>query len=602
MKQLLTAVATLPLMACALLAQIPIEPVLVAQPPSPERCRIPTELGAGNASRMVDFDPDGDLLHDLAILWSSGEVTYGHAPEVMSAFVACPVPPAVDIERIPAVYAMADTTAHDGLLVATGDLLLYLTYDPDQARTAPATRGFTVSPVVAGAAWQQAVHIVAAVVGESCWIAALAADRLTVSVGRWTPTGIVDTGTFVAGDMVRQLLFVDPDHSLVAQLAVRTDSTLEFRETTGAAVCAPIAATTASWMGQIAKVDVGAQQHVAWLARTGLEWELRVHHRATQLQCSPISVPEHVPPRFRPIGLHGVPTGNGGPDALVLSQNTTPWQLQLTRSPAGIYEPRVVFEVPDMTYPVDRCAPLLHDLDNDGRTDYTIVLSSQHCVQIDRRMPVPPPPGAESLPPFESEPDLLPVDCFMSQSLGGQIDDTIELRLQVPGDYLGIEGLEAQVVAWPHRIADPTSTVEVNPPVEEAKPNVFYDLASSSGTVIERPVLKLTLTPEDAPWEANDHYYFMVRFVVRTQDEIAWSSPAAVYAFVTPASWVSVPSATLNYVRTIVEPQDPPRVVVRGTNRNVGVILKPLRVNPPNSSVKVPNSGSSTVGPTVGSW
>lgn len=601
MKYLPASVAIAPFLLCSLLGQTPIEPVLVASSTSQVRRDIPPELSAGNARRLVRFDPDGDLLHDLAILWSSGEVTYGNAPEVMTAFVRCPLPLAKDIERVPAAHAMTGTTGHDGLLVATGASLVYLTYDPELARVSPATDGFTVSPVVADGGWQVAVGLVTRVIGGTCWIAALDDERHDVLVGRWTPNGIVDTVAFTASSVVQEMVFLNLDNTPTPQIALRTQAALEFWETTGVPVCPPVAAPVPLSVGAIAVVRDGGQEHIAWLSYSGTQWLLRLQHGANELDApEPVSVEGYVPTRFRPIGLHSIP-GNGGPDVLVLSQNTTPWQIMMTKAPGGVYKPHLVFEAPGISYPADTCAPLLHDMNNDEQPDYTIVLDSQHCVQIDLNLPTPPLGGVQILALAGGPPDLLPVECRMSQSNGGPEDDTIDLRVEVPSAHMSRPLLEAQVVAWPHRITDPTSTSLNNPPVGAAQANLMFDL-SPQGTLLDRPLLKVTLMPVDAPWEANDHYYLMLRFVERSQGAIVWSSPATMVAFVAHDGTGVVNPEMLNYVHEIIVPQNPPTVPVRGNNRNVGVILKALRVNPPNSTIKVPNSGPTTPGPTPTPW
>lgn len=605
MKLLPAAVCSATLVVSAAFAQTqPASISLVTDSIGLIHRQIPGDVGRPIALQVVRFDPDGDLLHDLAIRWDDGSITYGNAPEVMAAFVDWPVsaggaPEASSMVRIPGAFALDGTMPQDGLLVADGTALRYLTYDPVTARSIPGSTGFAAATVTANDAWQHVVMVETYEAGAGLWVFGLADDQQQVLVGEWTPTGIQNVGSFVAGGPVKQMLGVDFANDGALQIAVRTPASLEFYTPTGALARPAIAAPTANYIGFLARLRNGGEQNVAWLVNSGSQWRLRVYDGEDQMQDELVVAPGILPPRFRPVGLGAVAWG-GASDALVIVQSTSELQLVLTRNGAA-YQSAQAFVCPGMTYPNDRCAPLFDDLDNDGQQDFTMVQSAQHRVQIRRDLE---PAGGSYLMQAASVGDILPEGGFLSEGPTGRLNATINLRVKVPQAYYQtVPGLEVQVVSWPQWVNDPGSSSGMNDPVGDADANWFFPLIGNTGINYgPQPILPVLLPRTTDNWVANEHQYLMIRFVRRVSGTLLWTSPAHMMAFVAKEGSAPEFPDELTYVHSISSPSGHEPVVVPGGNRNVGVILKPASINPPNSSLKVPNSGASGTREPAGNW
>lgn len=605
MKLLPAAVCSATLIVGAAIAQTPPPSIsLVTDTIGLLQRQIPANVGAPIAVQVVRFDPDGDLLHDLAIRWDDGAITYGNAPEVMAAFMDWPVeaggaPDASSMVRIPAAFAMAGTLPHDALLVADGTALRYLTYDPVSARSSPGATGFAAAPVQASLAWQQVVLVETYATAAGLWVFGLAADLHQVLVGEWTPAGIIDVGSFVASGPVQQLLGVDFANDGALQIAVRTTASLEFRRPNGALVQPAIAAPTANHIGFLARLRNGGEQNVAWLVNSGFQWKLRVYDGEDQVQDEFVAAPGILPARFRPVGLGAVAWG-GTCDALVIAQSTTELQLVLAKN-GPVYLPAQAFVCPGMTYPNDRCPPLFDDLNHDGQQDFTMVQSAQHRVQIRRDLA---PAGLNSFLDGPGGEDILPEGGFLSEGPTGVLNATINLRVKVPlAYYQAVPDLEVQVVSWPQYVNDPGSSGGQDEPVGDADANWFFPLVGNTGNNYgPQPILPVLLPRTTDNWVPNEHQYLMIRFVRRQSGIPIWTSPAHMMAFVAKEGGEPTFPEHLSYVYSISSPGEHEPVVVPGGNRNVGVILKPASIDPPNSSLKVPNSGASGTREPAGTW
>ena len=139
--------------------------------------------------------------------------------------------------------------------------------------------------------------------------------------------------------------------------------------------------------------------------------------------------------------------------------------------------------------------------------------------------------------------------------------------------------------------------------VDKIDPPRFFPLVGSTGTNYgPQPILPVVLPRTTDNWVPNEHQYLMVRFVRRESGKPVWTSPAHMMAFVAKEGGEPVFPDHLTYVHSISSPGEHEPVVVPGGNRNVGVILKPGSINPPNSSLKVPNSGASGTREPAGNW
>ena len=605
MKLLPAAVCSATLVVGTAIAQTTPPPILlVTDAIGLLQRQIPENVGRQIAVQVVRFDPDGDLLHDLAIRWDDGSITYGNAPEVMAAFMDWPVaaggaPDASSMVRIPGAFALDGALPHDALLVASGTALRYLTYDPVSARSVPGATGFAALPVPASPAWQQVVMVETHATEAALWLFGVASNQQQVLVGQWTPAGIVEVGSFVAEGPVNQLLGVDFANDGALQIAVRTPSSLEFRTPTGALARPPIAAPTANHLGFLARLRNGGEQNVAWLVNSGYQWRLRVYDGDSQVQDELVVAPGILPPRFRPVGLGAVAWG-GTCDALVIAQNTTETQLVLVKN-GPVFQSAQAFLCPGITYPNDRCAPLFDDLNHDGQQDFTMVQSAQHRVQIRRDLQ---PPGQNSFEDGPGSTDILPAGAFLSEGPTGVLNATINLRVKVPPEYYqGVPGLEVHVVSWPQYVNDPGSSTGPNDPVGDADANWFFPLVGNTGNNYgPQPILPVLLPRTSDNWLPNEHQYLMIRFVRRESGIPIWSSPAQMMAFLAKEGNAPAFPDDLTYVYSISAPGEHEPVVVPGGNRNVGVILRPVSIDPPNSSLKVPNPGASATREPAGSW
>jgi hypothetical protein len=606
MNRLFALACSLPALVVSTAAQIPIDPVLVKPTEGLDLIQRPIAagIGVGNALRVVRYDPDGDLLHDLAVLWSSGEVDHCHAPEVMTSIVPCPVSGATDIARIPGSRALGGS-ANDGLLVATATGLAYLAYESDEAL---APTGFVQSSVPAPSEWQSVVRLEVEERGGVCWIAGVAGDDQTVLVGTWGWAGITTVGSFTASGTVRQMLFLNA-WSGEPQVVVRTASTIEFHELSGAPLAAPVVAPASSPFGGIARLVDGGGDRVAWLAYADTHWLLEVWRLdasagPVQEASTALGTPGYLLPRFRPLGLARLPV-LGGRDALVLTQNTGMWQGIYARAEGSqAFVPSSWVEMPGLAYPIDRCPPIVEDMDNDGERDLVTVLTTAHRVQIDRALPDVAAEGIASLQDGDATEvgPILEVTCPMAAT-----DDEIELRVEIPGGWSIPDGLEIQVTAWPHRIDDPTTVDEPSQVVGDAEVNAFWrPYTEGSSVLVQKPRVPLVLDSAELPWSPHNHYYLMLRFVVRTGNTLTQAFPARFGVLVvglepptTSSAWID--SASLNYAKSISTPNEPP-FVFTGNNRNVGVILTPPRISPPNSTIKPPASPPGPSSAVSGGW
>lgn len=605
MKLLPAAVCSATLVVSAAIAQTtPPSISLVTDAIGLLQRHFPDGVGAETAVQVVRFDPDGDLLHDLAIRWDGGAITYCNAPEVMAAFTNWPVaeggaPDASSMVQIPAAFAMAGTLPHDALLVANGTALRYLTYDPVSARSIPGATGFAAAPVQASPAWQQVVMVETYASRAALWVFGLARDEQQVLVGEWTPAGIVEVGSFVAGGAVQQLLGVDFGNDGAVQIAVRTPASLEFRTPTGALARPPIAAPTANPIGFLARLRNGDELNVAWLVNSGFQWKLRVYDSDSELQDELVVAPGILPARFRPVGLGAVAWG-GSCDALVIAQNTTEVQLVLAKN-GPTFQAVQAFGCPGMTYPNDRCPPLFDDLNHDGQQDFTMVQSAQDRVQIRRNLA---PPGGSFLVPGSGGVDILAGGAFLSEGPTGVLNATINLGVKVPlAYYETVPDLEVQVVSWPQYVSEPGLSTGVNDPVGDADANWYFPLVGNSGNIYgPQPILPVLLPRTTDNWLPKEHRYLMIRFVRRASGTLIWTSPAHMMAFVAKEGSAPAFPDDLTYLYSISTPGEHEPVVVPGGNRNVGVILRPASIDPPNSSLKVPNSGAGAQREPAGSW
>jgi len=595
------------LLGSSLFAQVG-DPILVTTPLRQIRRMFPNGFGDGagvTAVRVLSFDPDGDMLHDLAILWSSGELTFAYAPEVMSAFVDCPVPSPTPtgIARIPAAAALPNTSGCDGLLVSNGVALQYMTFDPDLARNSPAT-GFTLAPVTASAAWQHVVKVEVFMVGTTCWVLGLEAN--TIHVGVWSANGIVDSGTASAGASVQQMLVVEV-HPGLLQVVARTQAGLEMWDVLGQAACLPIPAPTSGAIGALTSLHDGPVQKLAWVVQSSNHFLLRVFTGTALQQETVISDTNYMPDRFRPISIGAMALDTSGTDALVLDQNSTAWQLVLTKNSNGDYKPSCAFQFPGITYPSDTCPAILDDINNDAAADCTTVLANPRCVQIETGLPIAVKHTLLQEPIVNDGPDMLPVNCFMSQSAGpnGRSDDTIGLRLQVPSQYAPAMNLQAQVVAWPQYVAFPDGGNDgFGAGLMGAGYNLLFPLAGSNGVLITpRPILPTWLLSDyplfDGNWNRQHEYYFLVRLIKLDGSTVAWSSPAQMVGFVAN-SGLDLPQT--QFMDSISSTGGYGFDSATGGNRNTGIIRKPMQIDPPNNTVKVPDPGQANPGTTGGEW
>jgi hypothetical protein len=544
---------------------------------------IPEGLGSGSALRVLRFDPDGDHLNDLAILWSSGEVVFSYAPEVLPAFVVCPGTGVTGLAVVPGAASLP-IAGGDCLLEANGTSLAFVVFDPEVARSG-ISNGFQLLPVIAPEAWQHVVRVETRLVGTTCWLLGLASDGRTLRIGAIGPSGIAEVGAAVATGTVHQMQFADHEGQLL--VSARTQSGLEVFTLDGVVASATIAAATPTALGGMTMLNDGGTRRLAWLTLAGSSWRLQIYQDSLLQQDSMISAPAYVPNRFRATGL-GAMAVDGSTDALVIAQDSTEWQIVLMKGDDGAYAPSCAFQSSDTTYLVDECEALLDDMNNDNSADFTTVLTSARAVQIERGLP-----GAVNHAlgrgplPIDTPDFLTDTVCSMTDSTPGvHIDDEIDLHFEVPAEYGSMPNLLAQIVAWPQTVLSPGSAPYLAGPMDQAKVNVVFDL-TADGSLSDRPVLPLVLPVDNGGiWSPQNIWFFMVRLIQRdSNNKITWSSPAQMVGFMAQNGTGQLPTA---YLDSISSPSGHGQVAVQGGNRNVGVIKKPDHIDPPNSTLTVP--------------
>lgn len=587
-------------------AQISVgQPILQTQTLQQIRRLLPAELGGGSAQRAIRFDPDGDLLHDVAMLWSGGQVVFSYAPEIMSAFVALPIVNATGIARVPAASLPAPIGDGDHLLVATAGGLFGVRFRALAVGSTAEPTGFSMTPIAAAPHWHQVSTVETYWDGSDCWVFGVEGDQLTVRIGLLVHGGIVDVGGTVAAAPVRQVLPVVEAGANPFTIVARTDAGLEFWNGAGGTATPPLAADTASPLGGITAVHQGGDKRLAWLMQSGCHWRLSIVSHGVVLQTVPVAAPPAVPGRFRPTGLYAI-TLPSGDDALVVGQNTTVHQLVLTvDSQTGIWQPTCSFAFTGMTANVDDCPPIVEDFNNDGHVDYATVLTSQHALQIDTGLPIVIANAVHGAPLVADTVDLLPHACTLSA--GVLPDDTLTLYAAIPFAYATTPNLFVQVVAWPQTVQQPAGGTGgyLPQPITGASRHLLFPVSDQTGL---SPMLPIRLDdPANGAWSPTRHYYFLVRLVSKVDGVVISASPAQFVAMV--ANFGSAPTypGTLNYLASI-STYGPGGggggggVGVQGSNRNVGVVQKPDRIDPPNTTLKPPAPGQASPGAASGQW
>ncbi|MGE3172462.1 MAG: hypothetical protein AB7O97_07520 [Planctomycetota bacterium] len=594
---------------CLLAQTAPIVPILTG---SPIQRAIPPGLGGGSIREVTAFDPEADLLRDLAIRWSNGDVTLCHAPEVLSSFAAAPVQGIDDLARLPAAAAAANGLgARDALLVADGTALFALVYDPDAYGSPTNPTGFVATPVASTAAWQQVVRIEVRHAEGICWLLGLAADRITVHIGMLQGGAVTAVGIAVAGDVVQDTLLLERGDDGLPMVAVRTNTGLELRSPGGYLLCPPIAAPTHGALGTMCSLEAGGGQQLAWVAQDGSDWRLRVYAGTLQQQDEPMVIAGPTPTRFHPITLGAIPLTGSDDDGLVLHHDTSTTQTVFVREAGGHYAMAGALTFPGVTYGVDGGRAAFADFDHDDEIDLAAALDSQRVVQIAR---IPNPLIAEAGGPSGSTIaiDLLPTDCLFTSSHlqgGTGTNDIVRLLVGIPGDLpVALEDLEVHVVAWPQVVHCPTGACGgTGDPFDYEPPgvpvaNAVFDLKDPvTGQYLTTPIFDLQLPePPGGDWSPEQHHYFMLRLIQRSQSgALVWSSPAQMVGLL---AGTSLPPPVHAFMNSISVPTAHPVIQVGGgENRNVGVIHKPIRIDPPPSSVKPPPPPAAAGSPS-GSW
>lgn len=583
--------------AVAAPGQSPLPQVVVPFPLPDLRVPIPPSLGSGAAAlRLVDCDLDGDMLRDECILWSNGEVTLAYAPEVLSSFAAFPSTGARDIARVPGDHSPPVHTERDGILVLDSAGLGYVTL---VASTATAS-GLQRTNVTATAAWHELVRVEVAPLGTDCWLLGLAADKRTVRVGSLTGTTVNDLGTVVASDDVQQMLLVAHPGLAEPRIVARTIAGVQMWSASGQPQ-ASLTSPTSSAFGAITAFSGPNDTHIAWLALSGQHWRLRTlvgPAMATDFELSFASAVEQLPGRFRPTGLDVLPNAFGGFDGLVLYQNTRPWHVVLEPDAANGFAPLCGIEVPGLTMNVDNCPSVLVDLDRDPFGDVATVLTSMHCLQFARRVPL----LANNIEqlgllPSPDEYDYLAGDCQAVASNAAL--DQLDLRFLVPLEFRGETGRKVQVVAWPQPVANPSASPygagDLGAPLQQ----YLYSLPDTNAPefVLRFPV-RLGPAPESA-WDTHRQAVLLLRIlkVDATGDDgihVTWSTPPQLVGFVAgegEPGW----EHSLGFMELVSGDTNPPKTnVINPSGRQVGVIFKPPRIRLPSSTITTPSPASAT--------
>jgi len=609
MNVLPVGTSLLALFACNLGAQVAITPLPVAPSQTPIHRVIPADLGSGSIQRIVKFDPDADLLHDLAILWSGGVLALCYSPEVLPSFAAAPVSGVTDMARVPAAAALAANMGpRDLLLLANGTSLSRLGYDPAFIANPGNPAGVFTLPVNSSPAWQSVVRLEVCydAASSNCWVVGLASDLVTVRIGKLVVGELSLTSSVVAAAPVKEMLMMARGNGGQPQVVARTTQGIQMWTPAGA-VLGTFAAPTAGPLGAICCLGNGTLQRLAWVALDGIHWRLRIYDAAVLHQDVQLVIAGSAPERFRLVNIGAMRLDGGLPDALVVYQNTTVYQTVLMSDTAGDYVPAYTLEFQEVTGNIDNCPALFDDMNNDGRADLTAALQSHHCVKIQGIMPkVFPLPGGSSAmgPPDAIDFDLLPHECSFGWSgMMEEEDDIIQLYAEVPVDYAQAN-LLAHVVTWHQFVADPRGGGSTSGPFGyedvQIRTNDLFNLQPSTGA-LTRPILEVDLPLQGLSWIPQHHYYFMLRLIRRnTSGAIIWTSPVQITGLI---AGPHLEMEDRNFMHSICAPSPPGNIEIHGgTNRAPGVFLKPFTMDPPPSSVKVPSPPSGTPTTPNNSW
>lgn len=593
-------------LAACLLAQAPPMQPIPLTPQREIRLAIPAELGAGSALRCLTFDPDADLLHDVAMLWSNGDVVFSYAPEILAAFVRLPVTGATAIARVPNAVPQPVGAFGDRLLVATSSGLQMLSFDHSQLGSVASPSGFVATPVTAPASWQSVLRLDTYWDGGNCWLLAIDSGLQSVRFGKLVGGQVLHMGSATTTSPVRQLLAVDYDGTGVPTFVARTSAGLQSFDATGAAVSPTLLADTVGPFGGLAVVRQLGQVRLAWLAQIGQNWRLRTCRHGAVLHTFDIPELGPVPARFRPTGIAALATESGD-DAVLVGQNSTESQLVLAwDSVTGQYASAYTFAVDGVTPNVDNCPPLVAELTNDGRPDFATVLTSQRRLHISTGLRIglgpqvagEPGPGEE--PPVEEGMDLLPEACELTSTTFA--NDTMNFHAVIPGGVWPA-GLHVQVVAWSQTVLDPSNSTGngFQPQVlDDLVRNHLYPVTVDLEGLQPRLVMQLS-DPQSGDWSPTRHYYFMLRLVTKVGNSYGWASPAQFVGFIAARTSTELSNST-GYFESISQGSGDTVPVTASENRNVGVMLKPDRISPPTGVLKPPAPGAASVQPTPQNW
>lgn len=576
----------------------------VAYPVPDLRRQIPANLGSGEAVRLVAFDADSDLITDFAIKWSSGEVTFAYAPETLGSFVAAPTSDVRDICRIPRAFAPSAVPGRDALLVADAAGLGCLSLAPN------APGNLQRLPVVAPTAWHASLRLETHVANQQCLVLGLSPDRRELRVGAWNAGSITHLGAVATTQDIQQFLVVDFLQNGNPCIAARTTHSLEVWTLAGTPLFSS-AAPTAHTSGALVSYRDGGMENLAWACVHGPTWRLRTFQGPNPLQDTQItyeSASESLPPRFRMVGISATNLGSSSVDSLLLHQNTRPWHVVMTKDAAGQFVSTGAVEAPDTTLNVDNCPSLCLDLDHDGVMDVASVLTSQHCLQFQLGMTTTVQTQTAPAAPTGPATDYLPQPCELVASVNGStVLDVLRLPVRVPSTLQTTANLGVQVVAWPQHVGNPGGPVFNASPVGAPVQNIVFPVPSTGGINSLQIVLPLPL-PVVGPWTPHDQYYYMVRV-------LQFGAPLVVGTSPPDPVWTSTPQMVGmvarepfrlaeddDFMLSISSPSPPPDVRVRAEPREVGIMLKPLRISPPASTLVVPAAGQGTVVVDGGIW
>ncbi len=572
---------------------------------------IPTAQGGGEARRLLAFDADADLMQDLAVVWSNGEMTFAYAPEIVDSILPCPTNAVRDAASIPARFAPAAAAGGDGLLVAEAQGLVYVHLAPEPTTPHRSASSLVRQSVTAPAPWHEAVGLHVHATDAQCYVLALAADRHEIRFGTWLAGTITELGTVVAAGNVQQLLLVDFLHDGVLHLAARTNTGLQVWNLAGGAPTT-FAAPLIHWHGAMTTVRDGNTTQIAWAVLDASNWRLRTVLGPTLLQDTPIVVPPGLAPRFRIVGLNPTPSDIPDRDALVLHQNSGPWHLVFERNGAA-FETRAAVGAPGTTFNVDNCASVVADLNRDGRADVATVLTSGHLLQLQT--------SVTSLAAAAPGPALLEsIDLVADKgalvALGGVPESTVlHLAIELPAslgpfsDLRNTTNLAVHVVAWPQPVTNPAGP-QTGPtpgngfgPMPTQAPVANHLFVWQPGAPFRRRVYVPLRAVADT-WDNRTQYYLMLRVV-----RLGYApSPGSTVA--PPLVWASAPqligyaaedanAAFMQAIAVVVDPppsqQGPVDPVPVSEPRNVGAIVHRKRPQPPPVVLPLPTPGAPVV-------